>query len=79
MSSDISPLKLLTLLSRILTRKFSTHSIQKLKNSSSSGVMLLQVVLLVLLHPYSYIHLILQEQDLLPILVKVVLTDNSKD
>jgi len=79
MSSDISPLKLLTLLSKIPIKKSSTHSTQKPKNSSSSGVMLLQVVLLVLLLPYSYIHLILQEQDLLPILVKVVLTDSSKD
>jgi len=79
MSSDISPLKPLTLLSKILTRKFSTHLTQKLINSSSSGVMLLVVVLPVLLHPYSYIHLILPEQDLPPILVKVVLTDNSKD
>jgi len=79
MSSDISPLKLLTLLSKILIKKSSTHLTLKLINSSSSGVMLLVVVLLVLLLPYSYIHLILPEQDLLPILVKVELKDNFKD
>jgi len=79
MSSDISPLKLLTLLSKILIKKSSTHLTLKLINSSSSGVMLLVVVLLVLLLPYSYIHLILPEQDLLPILVKVEPKDNFKD
>jgi len=78
MSSDISPLKLLTLLSKILIKKSSTHLTLKLINSSSSGVMLLVVVLLVLLHLFSYILLILPEQDLLLISEKVELKDNSK-
>jgi len=76
---DISQLKPLTLHSRIHIKKSSTHSTQKLINSSSSGVMLPVVVLLVLLHLFSYILLILPEQDLLLISEKVELKDNSKD
>jgi len=75
---DISQPKLLTLHSKIPIRKSSTHSTQKLINSSSSGVMLLVVVLPELLHLFSYILLILPEQDLLLISEKVELKDNSK-
>jgi len=76
---DISQLKLLTLHLKTHIKKSSIHLTQKLKNSSSSGVMLLVVVQLVLLHLFSYILLILLEQDLLLISEKVELKDNSKD